>query len=77
LGRIAGPEHTWILIFLEWVTIETMVSPKAYMELCSELRGEKWVGLKPPLDTPAIAYFHKVTAQGHMKEGDNEKEVSA
>lgn len=76
-GRIAGPEHTWILIFLEQTAIETTVSPKAYVALCSELWSKKWVGLKPPLDVPAIAYFRKVTAQGHMKEGANEKGASA
>jgi hypothetical protein len=71
-----GPEHDWMLIFLEWATIGTTILPRAYMALCSELR-RKVVGLKPLLDMPAIAYFCKVTAQGHMKEGANEKGASA
>jgi hypothetical protein len=33
-----------------------------------ELRGEKWVGLKPLLPMPTITVFHEVIAQGHMKE---------
>jgi hypothetical protein len=42
-----------------------------------ELRGEKWVGLKPLFPMPAITYFRKVTTQGHMKEGVVEKRASA
>jgi hypothetical protein len=42
-----------------------------------ELQGEKWVGLKPLFPTPAITVFHEVIAQGHMKEGANEKGASA
>jgi hypothetical protein len=46
------------------------------MALCSELWGEKWVVLKPPLDVPTISYFRKFTTHGHMKEGANEKGAS-
>jgi hypothetical protein len=49
-----GPEHAWVLIFLERAAIETIVSTKGYVALSSELRGEKRVGLKPPLGAPRI-----------------------
>jgi hypothetical protein len=42
-----------------------------------ELRGEKWVGLKPLFPMPAITVFHEFIPQGLMKEGDNEKGASA
>jgi len=34
---IAGTEHARVLIFLDRAAIKTMVSPKSYVELCSEL----------------------------------------
>jgi hypothetical protein len=61
-----GPGHARTLIFLERAAIGTTVFPRAYMVLCSELRGEKKVGLKPFLSVPTIAYFHKVIAKGNM-----------
>jgi hypothetical protein len=59
--------------FLDRAAIKTTVLPRAYVELCSELRGKKWFGIKPIFPMPAITYFHKVIAQGHMKEGVVEK----
>jgi hypothetical protein len=38
--HIAGSEHARVLIFHERAAIKTMVSPKAYVELCSELWGK-------------------------------------
>jgi hypothetical protein len=42
-----------------------------------ELRGEKWVGLKPLFPMPAITSFHEVIAHGLKKERANEKGASA
>jgi hypothetical protein len=64
---IEGPEHARVLIFLERAAIKTTISPKEYVELCSELRGEKQVSLKPTLATPAIAWSHEIIAQGHIE----------
>jgi hypothetical protein len=66
--RIVGSEHARVLIFHEWTAIKTMVSPKAYVELCSELWGEKWISLKPPLVAPTITWSHESIAQGHISE---------
>jgi hypothetical protein len=44
------------LNFRMWATNKTTVSPKAYVELYSELWREKRVSLKLPMDTPAIAW---------------------
>jgi hypothetical protein len=63
---IAGSEHARVLIFIEWDAIKTKVSPKAYVEFYSELRGKKWVALKPPLDAPAIAWSRDNITQGHI-----------
>jgi hypothetical protein len=59
---IAGREHARVLIFLEQATIKTMVSPKEYVELCSELQGEKRVALKLSLAVPAITWSHEIIA---------------
>jgi hypothetical protein len=65
-----GQDMLEMLIFLEQAAISTTVLTKGYMAAGGEFRGEKWVGLKPlfPMH-PAIACFHKVIAQGHMKKG--------
>jgi len=39
------------------------------MEAHSKLRDENHFGLKPPLDTPAIAWSHELIAQGHIEGG--------
>jgi hypothetical protein len=49
---IAGTESDRTLKILERAAIETTVFPKGYVETGSELRGEKWCGLKPLLATP-------------------------
>jgi hypothetical protein len=64
---IAGPKHAQVLIFLEWDAIKTMVLPKAYVELYSELRGEKQVSPKPPLTKPTIAWSREIITQGHIE----------
>jgi hypothetical protein len=50
-----------MIIFLERATISTIVLEKGYVVAGGELRGEKWVSLKPPFPTPAIQIF----PQGH------------
>jgi hypothetical protein len=55
-----------VLIFYEQAAIKTTVSPKAYVELCSELWGEKRISLKPPLAMSAIMWSHEIIAQGHI-----------
>jgi hypothetical protein len=44
-----------------------MVLEKGHMEARSELRGEKQVSLKPPMDVPTIAWSHELIAQCHIK----------
>jgi hypothetical protein len=62
-----GPKHARVLIFLERAVIETTVLVKGHMEAHSELRGEKWVSLKLPMDAPAIVWSHELITQGHIK----------
>jgi hypothetical protein len=47
------------------------------VEAGGELRGEKWVGLKPLFPTPTITHLREVIAHGLMKERANEKGASA
>jgi hypothetical protein len=42
-----------------------------------ELRGEKWVVLKPLFPAPTITQLREVISQGHMKEGANTKGANA
>jgi hypothetical protein len=63
-----GPEHARVLIFLERAAIETTVLEKGRMEARSELWGEKWVSLKPPMDMPAIAWSREVHSPRSYRE---------
>jgi hypothetical protein len=66
---IVGSKHARVLIFLERAAIKTTLSPKAYVELCSELQGEKWVSLKPPLATPQSCGHVRSSPKVISKEG--------
>ena len=55
-----GPKHAQVLIFHEQAIIKTMVLEKGCMEARSELRGEKRVSLKSPMDAPAITWSCEV-----------------
>jgi hypothetical protein len=72
-----GPRHAQTLIFLEQVAISTTILTKEYVAVGGELQGENRIGLKPLFPAPAIAYFCKLTAKVHMKEGALEKRASA
>jgi hypothetical protein len=69
MRRIAGPRHAQTFIFLEQAAISTTVLTKGYVAARGDLWGKKWVGLKPLFLVPTIAYFQKVTTQGHINEG--------
>jgi hypothetical protein len=45
-----------------------MVLEKGCVEARSELRGEKWVSLKPPMDVPAIAWSHEAHSPRSYRE---------
>jgi hypothetical protein len=64
---IVGLEHAQVLIFLERDTIKTIVSPKEYVELYSELWGENRVDLKLPLAILIIALSCDIIAQGYIE----------
>jgi hypothetical protein len=57
-----GPRHARTLIFLEWAAISTTFSTKGYVAAGGELRGKKWVGIKPLFPTSAIMHLRKVIA---------------
>ena len=61
-----GEKHARVLIFHERAAIETMVLEKGRVEACNELRGEKRVSLKPPIDALAIAWSHEAHSQVHI-----------
>jgi hypothetical protein len=45
-----------------------MVLEKGRVEDRSELRGEKWVALKPPMDAPAIVWSHEADSPRSYRE---------
>ena len=65
LGLIAGIENAQNLKILEWVAIETTIFPKRHVAIGSELRGEKWCGLKPLLATLQMC-LREVMDQGNI-----------
>jgi hypothetical protein len=65
------PEHARFLIFHEGAKIKTMVLEKGCVEARSELRGEKRVSLKPPINVPAIVWSREI----HSPWSYHEKEL--
>jgi hypothetical protein len=69
MERIVGPRHARMLIFLERATISSTVLKKGYVSAGGELRGKKWVGLKPLFLAPTNVHLCKDMTHGHMKKG--------